>query len=934
MVIKAATCAAGLGLLLALSGPAALAAPIQGTPADAGVVDREQVLYWLLKRGELAADASDEEKQAAVAAFLARSAKPQAKGNRIEVAYEQQRFKQAAKPKAARAQALNALADSEIHKTVRVLGVLVDFPDLPHDDNRLSAADTRMYYPDYPATHYQGLLFSGTGFSGPSGETLLSGYQYYQAASGQTFSFTGEVRDWVRADNPAAYYGGNDPANDDSDKAAQELVLEAVTKVVAGMSDSEIGSFDVEDPYDIDNDGNLDEPDGVIDHVMVFHSSVGEEAGGGVLGSDAIWSHRFVVGNTPVSIPGRSIKLFGYTIQPIDAAAGVCTHEFGHDLGLPDEYDTSYGGKGSPVGSWSLMSGGSWTGAIPGSEPSGFSPFARSYLQQKYKGKWVNEQEIPLASLNGSSMDLALNQAVDSDGVNQLSIPIPAGNILLGAPYEGSFQYYSGQGNLLNNAMSVELTLPSLSPLTLTMKARWDIEEDYDYMQLLVDGVALPGNHTKASNTQNAARNIITGASAKLAEAEAPGAWVELEYDLSAYAGRTVTLGIKYQTDEASGGYGMAIDKLLISNGTEPVYGDDAETGDKMTLVGFSRIGDSFPGKARRYLVQLRSYQGIDSGLEGEGYEPGVLIWLEDLSYSDNTVSEHPGHGLIGVVDADQHLIGTASTDVQVRDAALSMNDQSPYSGDTNLSAVSLFDDSLDYSAPAQAESGMQLTELGLTMQVIAQEVDNSSATLRVARLTPVGEIEPLVANIVVQQLAGKVDFSVQSSGGNGGNSYLWDFGVPGADSTLASPSYTYSDSGSYQVTLVVTDAKGLKATAAVTLNIAIPPSAAFTQQVSGLSVNFSNASTAGVGSLVYHWNFGDGQSSELASPSHSYSAGGTYTVTLTVSDSQNNVSSASTQLSLVAPAAPAGSGGGGSLGALSLSLLALLGWQRRRSLG
>ena len=37
-------------------------------------------------------------------------------------------------------------------------------------------------------------------------------------------------------------------------------------------------------------------------------------------------------------------------------------HEFGHDLGLPDEYDTKYTGNGSPVEAWSLMSGGSWTG--------------------------------------------------------------------------------------------------------------------------------------------------------------------------------------------------------------------------------------------------------------------------------------------------------------------------------------------------------------------------------------------------------------------------------------------------------------------------------------------------------------------------------------------------------------------------------------------
>lgn len=66
---------------------------------------------------------------------------------------------------------------------------------------------------------------------------------------------------------------------------------------------------------------------------MIFHASVGEEAGGGVLGADAIWSHRFNLGRyhvlegTKSNVPGRfngQFAAFDYTIQPIDAAAGVC----------------------------------------------------------------------------------------------------------------------------------------------------------------------------------------------------------------------------------------------------------------------------------------------------------------------------------------------------------------------------------------------------------------------------------------------------------------------------------------------------------------------------------------------------------------------------------------------------------------------------------
>ncbi len=49
-----------------------------------------------------------------------------------------------------------------------------------------------------------------------------------------------------------------------------------------------------------------------------------------------------------------------YTIQPENGGVGVFTHEFGHDLGLPDLYDTSGGENGT--GFWTLMSSGSWMG--------------------------------------------------------------------------------------------------------------------------------------------------------------------------------------------------------------------------------------------------------------------------------------------------------------------------------------------------------------------------------------------------------------------------------------------------------------------------------------------------------------------------------------------------------------------------------------------
>ena len=57
------------------------------------------------------------------------------------------------------------------------------------------------------------------------------------------------------------------------------------------------------------------------------------------------------------------------------------------------------------------------------------------------------------------------------------------------------------------------------------------------------------------------------------------------------------------------------------------------------------------------------------------------------------------------------------------------------------------------------------------------------------------------------------------------------------------------------------------------------PTLASLTSRTNGFTANFTNTSTA---ATSYAWDFGDGSNSTEASPTHTYSAGGNYTVTLT----------------------------------------------------
>ena len=77
-------------------------------------------------------------------------------------------------------------------------------------------------------------------------------------------------------------------------------------------------------------------------------------------------------------------------------------------------------------------------------------------------------------------------------------------------------------------------------------------------------------------------------------------------------------------------------------------------------------------------------------------------------------------------------------------------------------------------------------------------------------------------------------------------------------------------------------------------------PVASFTDSVSGLTVNFTNTSTDSGGTISsYAWTFGDGGTSTSASPSHTYTAAGTYTVTLKVTDNTGATNSTSKSITV-----------------------------------
>ncbi len=155
--------------------------------------------------------------------------------------------------------------------------------------------------------------------------------------------------------------------------------------------------------FDNDNDGS-------VDGVAIIHQGSGQEATGD---TDDVWSHSYTL-EARYSTGQRTFDgvLVGeYTMQPeiygtgtTMSTIGVMCHEFGHNLGAPDYYDTDYSANGqqSGTGYWDLMGSGSWNNN--GYTPAHHNPFT----------KWKHYGWTSPALLQASSRK-TLDSVVDSN---------------------------------------------------------------------------------------------------------------------------------------------------------------------------------------------------------------------------------------------------------------------------------------------------------------------------------------------------------------------------------------------------------------------------------------------------------------------------------------------------------------------------------------
>ncbi len=141
-------------------------------------------------------------------------------------------------------------------------------------------------------------------------------------------------------------------------------------------------------------------------------------------------------------------------------------------------------------------------------------------------------------------------------------------------------------------------------------------------------------------------------------------------------------------------------------------------------------------------------------------------------------------------------------------------------------------------------------------------------------------------ANFTATNTTGCGPLTVQFTSSSSANVQTFNWQFPGgtpSSSTGQNPVVIYNTAGTYSVTLTVSNAAGNNTTTQTNLVVVSPsPTAAFSSTLTGTTAAFSNTS---INSTTYSWNFGDNTSATTATPSHTYTADGTYLVTLTATN-------------------------------------------------
>ncbi|MGC4886343.1 immune inhibitor A domain-containing protein [Micromonospora sp. DT227] len=560
---------------------------------------------------------------------------------------------------------------------------------LPHKDNN------SMWVPDFSPAHYNKMLYTKQGITervrkdlkGPDGKPGISlagrtMHNMYLEMSKNAYTVDGQASPWITVPHSEGWYAASRCFQDengnwvagreqsmnghpDNPQGAGRLATDAIDALAAADPNFPWADYDIEDQSDRDGDGNFHEPDGVIDHLVLVHANQGKSRGGGDVGVYSVWAHSSTVAGG-YTIPGTSLKVSNYIVQPEDAGVGVFAHEFGHDLGLPDLYDTS-GNADSDVDFWDLMASGSHSGEIFQALPTHmglWDKWVLGWAEPKTFGPGDRAKLVKLGQTSRTPVGT-------EDGIK---IDLPDKVITLAEPHSGANMWYSGADQAWADVkLSRTVSVPNAADAKFWMWNDYVIEEDWDYgfVEVSTDGGAT-WTERKVYDSSGALVSTDDGyadpngrmvdfGNKKYGLTGSTGGWRHDYVDLSPYAGQTVQVRLRYATDEAFQERGWFADDFSVTGGGATTWSDDVEGG----AAGWTQTGGTFTDttgagwhvdsgtqvRSHYYLAEWRNFDGFDKGLKyaydtvysHEAWKvdriaynaPGMLVWYRDTELGD-----------------------------------------------------------------------------------------------------------------------------------------------------------------------------------------------------------------------------------------------------------------------------------------------------------
>ncbi len=362
-------------------------------------------------------------------------------------------------------------------KNKKGIAILVDFPG----DNGSESNVPGVNYPRVPQQKFDDLL-NGTeynpydldvfknlatykGAAVPIDKTMRN---YYKEVSYDKFQIDVEVIDWVTLPKPYDYYLEQGKYyNENGDAHIGELVYDAIKAAdehvnfadyAVDIDPNELWYYEEDGtPYTLEDGKPVEK---IVPNIFIIHRGTGAEFS---RDPSIIWSHKWdimsakyygyyyqngkymnekdlkyttvdgVAVNTYNICPEVGRDITGYLANvyppevigpgykgsaPAPAYAGVYAHEFGHVLGLPDQYDYGYDSEGT--GMYTLMAGGSYGRSIPSAFYSGNSPVHMDAWSKMYLG-FVQPKVV--TSTKGKKQSLTLRPSSETPDIFKIDVP-------------------------------------------------------------------------------------------------------------------------------------------------------------------------------------------------------------------------------------------------------------------------------------------------------------------------------------------------------------------------------------------------------------------------------------------------------------------------------------------------------------------------------